>query len=258
MSNEVFGVNAARVEEQVCHLIEVYKKDGKEATLKEWGFNLDMTPYNKSDVKVKFGPENMLIRRFLWVLFDEQNDVFINEVLNTTEPRAIFELNPAIGKQEQSLFDILHNKTNSMLTLSMRMLVDAWAVYNLPILPKVLDLVVNHIYENLESFIDFDGLKEYLEDIEWEYEENKTPNSKPFEEYLRSCIEEDLVVEWVKNDYFLKQVFDAVEDEVAWEYLEFVWTRFCSSHEFNSALYFVKDTVKKIVPKVLALASSVG
>ena len=136
--------------------------------------------------------------------------------------------------------------------------VDAWAVYNLPILPKVLDLIVNHIYENLESFIDFDGLEEYLEDIEWEYEENKTPDSKPFEEYLRSCIEEDLVVEWVKNDYLLKQVFDAVKDEVSWEYLEFVWTRFCSSHEFNSALYLVKDTVKKIVPKVVALTSSVG
>ena len=257
MSNEVFGVNAARVEEKVRHLIEVYKVDGEEETLKVWGFNLDMTPYSKSDVKVRFGTENMLIRKFLWVLFDEQNDVFINKVLNTTDPRAIFELNPTIGKKELTLFDVLHNKSDSMLTLSMRMLVDAWAVYNLPILPKVLDLVVNHIYENLESFINFDSLEDYLEDIEWEYEENKTPNSKPFEEYLRSCIEEDLVVEWVKNDYFLKQVFDAVKDEVAWEYLEFVWNRFCTSHEFNAALCFVETTVKKIVSKAITLASSV-
>ena len=140
----------------------------------------------------------------------------------------------------------------------MRMLADAWAVYNLPILPKVLKLLVDHIYENLESFINLDSLKEYLEDIELEYEENKTPDSEPFEEYLYSCFREDLVEEWLKNDDFLKQVYADIRDEVDWKDLEFVWSRFCISHEFRAALHFVDTTVRKIVSKAITLASSVN
>ena len=258
MSNEVFGVNAANVAEKVRYLIGVYKEGGEDATLKEWGFNLNLTPYATATSGEKPGKEDFVICKFLRVLFEEKNDVFILKVLNIENPHAVFEINPTHLKQNISLFDVLHSKASPTITLAMRMLVNAWAVYNLPILQRVLDLVVNHIYENLESFIDFDGLKEYLEDIEWEYEENKAPNSKPFEEYLRSCIEEDVVVEWVKRVDFLREVYDEVKDEVEWEYLLFVWCRFCASHEFLSALHFVKAPLKNIVSKVASYALAVN
>ena len=230
MSNEVFGVNVVEVEKQVRKLVEVYKTSGKKATLEEWGHKLNesFNGYGHND----------LIAKFLKVLFEAKNDEFINRVFEEKEPVAWLKC--------EFIKECPHLRKTKRLGYMVE-LAETWAVYNLPILQQVMDVLINHMEETSDYLDSCFAFEDYIDAIRDTDGFNEVPF---FQSYISKYI-----VEYLKNVNIEDLVFydDKGETvEVDMDCLEYVWGQFCDMELCEDVLLawycsFMVDAVREVL-----------
>ena len=235
MKAEVFGVNVAEVEEQVKHLVEVYKMGGKKATLKEWGHKLNDTLYGS----------DALVAKFLKVLFEAKNDEFIIRVLEEKGPTALWksEVSKSFYAEDPSKWNL------KLLELEID-LAESWAVYNLPILQKVMDALINGLDDHPAYLEDCYAVEDMLEDIK---ESGGLFEIPCFQSYVTTDI-----VNYLK-DYDLECLpflnDEGEVEDVDSDYLEDIWREFCDTSIIEEILLdkycsFMVDAVREVLSRV--------
>lgn len=221
--NEVFGVNAAKVEEQVKKLVETYKVSGKKATLKEWGHKLNGTYYG----------ETAMIAKFLKVLFEAENDEFITTVLTEKDTAALLGDDPV-----KSFYAEDPCKWNIKLMDYMRDAANAWAVYNLPILQEVMDALVEYMSKSPNYLDGCNAVEDMMDAIK---EDGGLFERPTFQTYVAPYI-----AEYLKGFNLEYLEFDDETEEIDLDCLEHIWREFCDSEVFEEILMSYYDEFMKV------------
>ena len=236
MSNEVFGVNVVEVEEQVKHLIEVYKTSGKskKATLKAWGHKMNEPLYGS----------DALTRKFLNVLFEEKSDWFIIRVLEAKNPNTLWrsEVKKELRAEDPSKWDV--NLMGHLVDLA-----ESWAVYNLPVLQEMMDALVDS-FDKHPAYLDgCYALEDMMEDIKDNGGFDRVPC---FQSYVAPYIIEYLENYDLENLLFLND--EGEVEDVDLDYLDYIWSQFCNTELCEDILHdwycsFMVDAVREVVSR---------
>lgn len=212
MKNEVFGVNAARVEKRVREFIKIYKAEGRWGVLDEWGHDLSETLHG----------EDALIAEFLKVLFRMKNDEYINKVLETKEATVLLGSRTFRKPFYDEYLCDDPAEYDFGLMADLECLAADWGIYNLPILQKLMDAIVEYMTKNPNYLDGCDAVKDMMEDINDE-ENCGCFEVLPFQEYVSPYI-----VEYLKGFNLETLTIDEVKvDEIKLDYLQSVWDDFC-------------------------------
>ena len=219
----VFGVNTTKVEEQVKKLVETYKASGKEATLKEWGCDLNGTYYG----------ETAMVAKFLKVLFEAENDEFIATVLTEKNPTALLGDYPVKPYYAEDPC-----KWNINLMDYMKDAANAWAVYNLPILQEVMDAMVEYMSKNPNYLDGCNAVEDMMDAIK---EDGGLFERPAFQTYVAPYIAEYLM------DFNLEYLeFDDETEEIDLDSLEYIWREFCDSETIHEVLMGYYDEFMQV------------